>query len=183
LHEQIIKAARFGLTDVGIARNLRLDRRTVAAVRRAEGIAPYGRPTTPHEMLAAYLVPQTDGHTGWCGPSNGRGAPTMYDNKNHIQPGRAVFERKHRREAVGPVRPECGHPHCLTASHLTDDVIRLSTRLLLREMRGLRPPWSACPVCGADWNSAGRVRPDLRLYCADCLTRRVQAYRDERKTS
>jgi len=181
LPERVAELSRVGLSDPAVAARLGLSTKAAARMRRAQGIAPYNT-MAPSERLKQYTRPMPDGHTGWSGALSSRNTPIIYFGGRNVPACRVVFQQHHGRVPVGQVRPECGQRDCLTASHLADDRIRRTARLVLRDLNGLQPHWTDCPGCGADWETSGRVQPDLHTYCTACYTRRSRRNR-ERKTT
>ena len=86
---------------------------------------------------------------------------------------RRLQRRHHGRQPVGYVKADCDFPHCLTASHLMDDLLRRTLYMQMRALEGLYGHWSTCPRCGTDWETWGRVQPNLQIYCGRCSARRT----------
>lgn len=187
-HDQMVTLLRQDLTDSAVASQLHVDRRAVARVRGLIGLPVKTNATTPGDKLDRYSTePDADGHQLWTGRRSVSGAPTIRQQGKEFPAAAVAFERRTGRQPVGTCRASCadtdGNPlYCVAPAHVQDDLERRRDRMTERAMIGLAPaPWTDCPKCGADWDTHGRVEPDLSAYCKSCVTERARASRAARK--
>lgn len=177
-HDEIADAIRRGLSDPAVARELGLARKTVSRVRHAEELPAWTARRSVFEILNDGLVSLPDGHTGWNGCRDNAGVPQVRFEGGYLRASHLVFRAKHNRPPVGYVKADCEQSHCLTASHLLDDLGRRTLYMQIRSLSGLSGHWNECPCCGGDWATNGRVQPNLQIYCAACSARRMRNLRE-----
>ncbi|WP_146238362.1 hypothetical protein [Streptomyces sp. Act143] len=97
----------------------------VARARASLGMEP--RPLPPHnarftreERLLLWSEPLPGGHRRWLGRVTNHGVPVI-DNVSAL---RIAFRIEHGREPEGPVFRDCRRGWCVSAPHLTDQVLR-----------------------------------------------------------
>jgi hypothetical protein len=187
-HDAIVRLLREDLTDTAISDRLHCDRRAVARVRSLLGMAPKTNATTLGDKLDQHSTePDADGHQLWTGRRSYSGAPVIRHCGKERPAAAVAFERRTGRQPVGTCRASCtdadGNPlYCVAPDHVQDDLERRRDRMTERAMEGLSPqPWTVCPDCGSDWDTHGRVEPDLTVYCRHCNTLRAQRSRAARK--
>ncbi|MFJ8146610.1 hypothetical protein ACIQ6R_16285 [Streptomyces sp. NPDC096048] len=128
---QIVALLLDGHTDDAIRRELRVDAKRIAVIRREEDIARAPRPVvTFAEKWAAHTVPADGGHVAWTGRRR-ENTPSLVYRGREYSARRAAFEEHYGREPVGNVLPGCGWEPCVRPDHLEDRTIRqaLSTQL------------------------------------------------------
>lgn len=182
-HDEIADAIRQGLSDPAAAKLLGVARKTVARVRLIEQLPAFTTVRSVAEILAQDARPGEDGHTYWDGCRDTGGVPQIRFEGRYLRASHVAFETFHGRKPTGYVKADCDVPHCLTPSHLLDDLGRRKLYTQLRAMYGMTGPWTICPVCGADWESAGRVQPNLQMYCGQCRSRRHGRTTNETKVT
>jgi hypothetical protein len=173
-HDAIAQRLREGFSDPAVGLMFGVHRKTVARVRRAEGLPSFTNARTAAESLAEHAVTLINGCTVWKGPVDNNGIPTIRNGGRYLAVSRLVFEQHRGRAPEGMVKADCATPHCLTASHIMDDLGRRDLLLQMRRLEGLYYRWDQCPRCGRDWHTVGRVQPDLKLYCTGCKTDRAR---------
>lgn len=180
-HDAIVALLRAGCTDLYIAAELHVDRRAAARVRGILGIEPRRNGTTTGDKLDKFSSePDAEGHVRWSGRTSRSGTPLIRHRGREIPAAAVAFERRTGRAPVGVTRADCDVPHCLAPHHVADDVERRLARMNLRATYGLNPrPWVTCPE-GHEWDTAGRIEPDLTPYCQACNTDRVRRTRAAR---
>lgn len=174
-HDEIAAAIRNGFSDMAAAKLLGVDRKAVARVRKAEGVPPHTSSLAPAQAWMQFASTDDEGHTRWSGTTDYRGAPVLRQDGRYVTASHFAFETFHGRKPTGYLKADCGVQHCLTPSHMLDELGRRNLNLQLRALQGLGAPWTECGRCGADWDTAGRVDPDLKLYCNQCKTNRKKA--------
>ncbi|MFE0800121.1 hypothetical protein [Streptomyces sp. NPDC058812] len=129
--DQIVALLRDGLTDDAIRRELRVDAKRVAVIRREEGIGRALRPiVTFAEKWAANTEPADDGHVAWTGRRRDGVTPSLVYRGREYSARRAAFIEHYGREPEGLVLPGCDWEPCVRPDHLEDRTIRqaLSTQ-------------------------------------------------------
>lgn len=173
--EAIMRLARQGVSNKAIARQLGVSRNRAAAIRKAAGIPSVPQTAGVDERVRLRTTaPDEEGHVYWTGARTSSGTPRICWNGADTSALRYIFENRTGRPVVGRVEADCGQPDCVAPTHLVDDIERRTVRLLLRSLEGRRAPWDECSACGADWNTEGRVDPDLILYCRACTSARAR---------
>jgi len=180
-HRRVVDLIRAGKSDRGIYDLLHVNRKYIAAVRAAEGVAPFRRTKTVDEQLDRFCsIPDPDGHVHWSGSVATNGTPRIRMDGNDFPAAHQVFERRAGRPAEGQVRADCGMKHCLAPGHVMDDIERRKVRLQTRALLGYKPHWDTCSTCGADWETEGRVEERLAMYCRRCTyNRKVRNRKDK----
>lgn len=121
-----------GLPDQVISKQLRCDRKTVAAARAALHLpkTPPGSKQRPlADLLAARTEPVEGGHMRWTGTVNNAGSPVLnYRDEGPRSVHRLVFIARHGREPVGKVRTGCDYPGCVHEDHVEDQPMRERNR-------------------------------------------------------
>jgi hypothetical protein len=170
-----------GMTDLAASQQLGVGRRAVSRVRALLAVPPVTNRSTALEKIAVHTVPLDDGHTGWTGRRNTcGGAPIIRHRGIQTSVTATLFEERTGRPPVGMCVADCGYTHCLTPSHIEDDMQRRDLRLQLRALRGMPAPWDTC-VEGHSWDADGRVSPGLKLHCKACGTARSNRSRASRE--
>ncbi|MFJ3037765.1 hypothetical protein [Streptomyces tendae] len=122
---QIVVLLRDGLTDDAIRRQLRVDAKRVAVIRREEGIGRAPRPVrTFAEKWAANTEPAAGGHVAWTGRRRDGNTPSLVYRDREYSARRAAFIEHYGREPQGLVLPGCGWEPCVRPDHLEDRTIR-----------------------------------------------------------
>lgn len=183
-HDDMARLIGEDLTDLAIARRLHVDRRAVARVRKILGAPVKTNSTSMYDKLDRFSSePDAAGHVTWSGRTGASGTPTIRHLGKERPAAAIAFERRTGREPVGTCRADCDVPHCVADAHVMDDLERRNVRQQLRALEGLAPtPWDACPE-GHDWDTHGRLEPDLTPYCKGCNTLRAQRSRDARRAA
>ena len=173
-HDAIAAMLQVGATVKDTAATLGADRRAVARVRNILGMAPVRNSSTAEEKVARFSVPLDGGHTGWSGRvTTASQVPSIRHRSVEVPASHVAFEQRAGRPPVGIVKAECGVPHCLTPSHLSDVPERRNDRMNERALHGMkRQPWDVCPNGRHDWDRYGRVQSDLTSYCTGCSAER-----------
>jgi hypothetical protein len=120
---------RAGLSDREIARQLKVDAKTVGRNREHLRIAksrPGRRPAAgPQELFRKRTRPtETGGHLEWTGHRNSSGVPAFRWAGHLVTATRIAFIARYEREPVGYVRATCGHPGCVAPDHVEDRPMR-----------------------------------------------------------
>ena len=185
--DSIEASIRAGVSDRRITADLRVNRRTVAAIRAEIGVAPLNRKVDTDQYIAENTTePDDGGHVFWTGRLTTSRTPVVRHNDSEVQVVRYLFERRAARPPVGIVKRECDTPECIAAEHLEDEPSRTTIRLIMRSLYGYQEPWDTCRNCGSHWDDTGRVQADLELYCVHCHSARAmrnRKIRNERKPS
>jgi DNA-binding XRE family transcriptional regulator len=171
-HDEIADAIRQGLSDPAVAKRIGVARKTVTRVRKIEGLPAFTVARTVAQIFLEDARTEDDGHTYWDGCRDTGGAPQIRFEGRYLRASHVAFETFHGRPPVGYVKADCDVPHCLTPSHILDDLGRRKLYMQLRTLEGLYGHWDACTACGADWDTWGRVQPNLQIYCGACSLRR-----------
>ncbi|HKX69900.1 MAG TPA: hypothetical protein VJM75_01675 [Acidimicrobiales bacterium] len=66
------------------------------------------------QAFTRHSNPNTDGHTDWTGPTDGRGNPNVWAQGKRRNGLHMAFRLHHHREPQGRVRRTCTHPGCIT---------------------------------------------------------------------
>lgn len=178
-HDRIAEVLRSeSLSDPAVAKMFGVYRKTVNRIRRSEGIPIFTASRSTDDVLAQHARLDVDGHTYWDGPRDTGGAPQIRVRGRYQRASHIVFEKRHGRPPTGYVKADCEMPHCLTGSHIMDDLGRRNLYMQMRAMFGMYGHWNNCSVCGADWETSGRVQPSLQVYCNACSTRRSRNNRE-----
>jgi hypothetical protein len=182
-HSEIAQLVRDGWKDSAVAAHLGVHNRAVTRVRDIEGVRHHDNSTTEVAKLDRFSAPVSGGHTGWTGRrSTSSGTPVIRHLNVQIPASHVAFERRTGRPPVGMVQPECGHKHCLTPAHVSDEIERRNVRGQERALYGLDPvPWTTCPKDVHNWEEHGRFQPNLTPYCKGCNTERAARVRAARK--
>ncbi|MEU8139029.1 hypothetical protein [Streptodolium elevatio] len=152
-----------------IAAQLGVDRAAVRRIRRDAGI-DWARPEpdTAASKWAARVRPVDGGHLEWLGERGSTsGSPVMRLGGKSISPAAIAFRRRTGRDPVGPVRAECGYPHCVSPDHVDDTPGRQRLRAQLRALHGRSRRRTRCGR-GHDQQEHGRFGPDGAPYCGAC---------------
>ena len=179
LHDEIVDLVRAGGTNAGIAAQLGCCKRAVARVRDIIGLPAPARSTTRSQKLAARSFPDGD-HVGWSGLRGPTGTPRIRVFDTSLPASHVAFQDRAKREPVGIVKAVCDYPHCLNGAHLSDEIERRRVRTQERALYGLDEHWDVCTKGLHDWDTWGRISPDLSLYCAACNTERAARSRSAR---
>lgn len=177
-YDEIAATLRGGFSDPAVAKRHGVARKTVSRIRHLEGIPPYSTAVSVDDQLTGYASLTGDGHTDWAGCRDHHGVPQVHVKGRYARASHLLFERQHGRAPVGYVKADCDFPHCLTPSHLLDELGRRTLYLQMRALQGLYGHWTTCPHCGGDWDTHGRVQPNLQIYCNACGTRRTRNLRE-----
>lgn len=180
-HDAISRLVREGMTNLAVARELSVDRRSVARVRAMLGVPPKTNGTsTEHKLDRFTTEPDMGGHVLWTGRTGPSGTPVIRHLGKELPAAAVAFERRTGQPPVGTCRSECGVKHCVADAHVQDDIERRRVRMQERALYGLDPqPWDKCPE-GHSWDAHGRVEPDLTPYCRQCNTDRAARSRAAR---
>lgn len=171
-HDEIAAAIRQGLSDPAVAKKLGVARKTVARVRLIENLPAFTKARTVAQIWIQDARAEDDGHTYWDGCRDTGGVPQIRSEGKYLRASHFAFETFHGRKPVGYVKADCGVAHCLTPSHIMDDLGRRKLYMQMRALEGLYGHWETCPKCSADWETWGRVQPNLQIYCGSCSARR-----------
>lgn len=178
-HDRIAEVLRSeGLSDPSVAKMFGVYRKTVNRIRRVEGIPAFTNSRSVADVLAQHARLGADGHTLWTGVRDTGDTPQIRIGGRYQRASHVVFERHYGRAPTGYVKADCDVEHCLTGAHLMDDLGRRYLFMQLRALHGLYGHWDNCSMCGANWETSGRVQPNLQVYCNACSTRRSRNNRE-----
>lgn len=173
LHEKVATALRNSkMSDPAAAKLFGIGRKAVNRIRQVEGIPVFTNSRSLEQVLAEDAWLDENGHTRWDGSRDTGGSPHVRIGGKYQRVSHILFERHYGRAPTGYVKADCEVSHCLTGEHLMDDLMRRTLYMQLRAVFGMYGHWDNCSVCGADWETSGRVQPTLQMYCNKCSTRR-----------
>jgi hypothetical protein len=126
--------------------------------------------------------PNAAWHVEWTGRRDSHGRPIVKHADREFPVAALVFQQRTGRKPVGTCRADCDVRHCVSPTHVVDDIERRTYRLQLRKVYGWAAPWDVCQQ-GHSWEEHGRVEPDLTIYCKQCGTNRSNRLRAAERDS
>lgn len=142
IRADIAELLRQGLTNAAIARQLRCDRKTVAATRAALRL-PMTPPGSEQRPLADLIAARTElvdgGHMRWTGTVNDTGTAVLNYLGAPKTAARLVFLLRYGRQPVGQVKTGCDYPGCVHPDHVEDRPMRERNRATYAAIFGRSP--------------------------------------------
>lgn len=120
----IAELLRAGMSAKTITRQLHVHTRRVTRVRTNLDL-PTNKPgptrSDPETRFWQHAVPTPDGHLDW--PNHDLRIRLGHQGPRQ-RAGRIAFRIANRRDPIGRVNPNCGHPRCVHPDHVDDQQMR-----------------------------------------------------------
>lgn len=124
----VVELLHAGYGDRGIARQLGLPWRTIAAARKELGLprAPMGPKAagSVEDLYWRRVQPAADGHLDWTGARTRHGTPVVRHGGRLHTALQVAFRIRYRRDPVGRVEAACKHKGCVRPQCMADQRMR-----------------------------------------------------------
>jgi hypothetical protein len=175
VYTEIVGILRRGASNKEVCQQISVDHRTVAKIRREQGIPRHasGRTSyaTVEEAYRARVEPAGGQHLRWSGGRSSAGTPVFMHAGQTFSAYRVAFTIRTGREPVGHVFPACDVPLCVAPECMDDTAARNRDRAALASLLGRQQYATHCPS-GHAYGETARYLPDGDRYCSACRANR-----------